>query len=190
MYVGKPLFLEGDLFAYFQHRLANLREAASARVDSANPEASEDELIGQVVRDVAVPALIVDFDHVEKEVIPARVRVTNYRHEAEIDGVRAIRRFPYSGDGRLLSLRPSSWKSVLPYGDVSRNMITIGVEGANDRNWLKDELDKIEALLREHVEFTNRDIEQHNASLAPKISNHVKARRAYLASIAQMKDGI
>ncbi|MDH8500691.1 hypothetical protein QIG88_28090, partial [Klebsiella pneumoniae] len=77
---------------------------------------------------------------VEKNVVSAKVTVKDFNREIIIDGARATRTYPFTGNSDLFSLKPSTYYSVLPYGDVTQNRVTIGLEGRPDAEMLKREL--------------------------------------------------
>ena len=189
-YVGNALFCRRHLSDWFQHNTASLRDATNKHVDSESPDISDEALVQRILEEASFAPLSINFDGVQKKVSPARVSMRDFDREIEIDGVRAIRTYPFQGEKDLFETQPSTWTTVQPYGAVSAGTLTIGIEGPNDPEHLKRELDGMEKSLRDHVGWINKDIEQYNATLAPKIVNHVNTRRAYLASIAQLKDGI
>lgn len=188
MHIGEPLFIGGELSSYFAQNIAGLKPFIDEFIAQSPGEKDEEKLIAEIAVQAAIEPLSIDFDSVTKDVQSARVSVRDFGRDIEIDGVRATRTFPFSGDGGLFQLRPNRWSSVLPYGIVSRHRITIGLEDRNDPATLKSYLDGQQNMLHEYVSWQHENIEEHNRSLPLKIEALVEARLKHLRGVEHLKD--
>ena len=177
MYVGEALFCRGHLSAYLDQERNALRDAVNKHVDLSDPDVDAGTLCKEIVAEVRIAPLRLHFDQVQKHIVPARVTIYDFGREIEIDGVRATRVYPFEGEQGLFQARPGIWTSVVPYGIISHSSVTIGVEGRNDRDMLKRELDQQEKLLQDYVGWICADIQAHNDTVAPRVAQFITARR-------------
>ncbi|MCZ0963493.1 hypothetical protein [Paracoccus benzoatiresistens] len=151
------------------------------------------EIVQAMLPGAYVTPLAVAFDQVQKDVTEARVNVTDSfsRRQVQIDGVRATRRFPFTGQVELFDMQPSQWSSAHPRGEVRSGYVTIGIEGrADDRDSLKRELDRQETCLKNYVEWSTAQIDEHNTKLKGLLTEAVARRRNHLSSLDDLADGI
>jgi hypothetical protein len=188
MYVGEALFIRGDLDAALRHQISTLKSFVDGRYDGLRGQFDDDSIIATLAKEAAIAPLEVDFDNPLKDVQAARVRVHDWGREIEIDGVRATRSYPFSGDAGLFDLKPNQYWSMLPRGYVSGRSIVVGIEGRNDPEMLKRELEQQEKLLRDYVASQKAQIEAHNRELTLHIAEHVARRRQHLDSVSALKD--
>jgi len=189
MYLGKALFRDRPLSSFLSQREGSLGGAVEQHMNR-NPGLSDEEIVTYVAEQMKVTPLQIDFANFTKDVQEAKVRVEDYRRDTLIDGVRASRSYPFTGDTTLFQLMPSTHSSVLPYGVVSGKTVTMGIEGRKDLDMLKRELENLEKTLRSYVDFQRGEIEQFNARLTATVDNLVKQRRKHQAEIAGLRDAL
>ncbi|WP_378946648.1 hypothetical protein [Mesorhizobium sp. ANAO-SY3R2] len=149
------------------------------------------EIVQLLLPGACVEPLEIDFDRAEKNVREVRVTVNDAFHgQVQIDGVRATRSFPFRGDRMLFTLRPNQWSSAIPYAEVGQASITIGIEGRNNAETIKQELDRQQKILGEYTEWSTTLINQHNARLEGLLAAAVARRREHLASLEDLKSRI
>ncbi|PPC99397.1 MAG: hypothetical protein CTY31_10640 [Hyphomicrobium sp.] len=190
MVIGEALFVKGSLSSYFDQQVAALRPFVEKFLGSHAGESDETKIVQAILAEARVEPLKVDFSAASKDVQSAKVRIRDFGRDIEIDGVRATRTYPFTGDAGLFRLQPNTWTSVVPYGLVTGNRITIGIEDRNDPPSLKGHLDSQEELLRKYIDWQSANIEEHNRSLKPKIESLVAARLKHLDGVAKLKDMI
>jgi prepilin-type processing-associated H-X9-DG protein len=188
MLLGNALFVDGHLSDYLHAQNAALAPYVENIMASQGNDASESELVSTVLEQAAVVPLSVAFDKVTKDVQPAKIRMNDYGRDIEIDGVSATRTYPFTGESEFFRLRPNTFTSVIPYGVISRGSITIGVQGANEPDRLKTEMQRQEGLLRQYVDWQCGQVEEHNRALRPQVERLVGARRKHLEGVAKLKD--
>lgn len=188
MIVGEVLFRDRDLDSYLRAQVAAVDNHVRQHVGKADLEASDAEIAGRLLPAARVEPLIVDFDHPTKDAREARVQVHDtFDGPVTINGVRATRSFNFTGDAELFQLRPSPWSNS-PHGEVRGGRITIGIEGRNDPETLKREIDRQEQLLREYVGHSKAQIDRHNAELERLLIGAIARRRKTLTDIDALKD--
>lgn len=187
MIVGEPLFVKGSLSSYLQRESEGLRPFVE-RIMRDNEGLEEEALVDLIVTNGSVAPLSIDFASPAKEVKPIKLTLEDYGRRVQIEGVRATKTYPYTGEQILFQLRPNRFTSVIPYGIVSRGTVTIGVEARNDADAIKSQIEQQEKMITEYAEWQKGDIENHNAGLRAKAVAEVRARRKHLEGLDRLKD--
>lgn len=191
MIIGDALFRNNDLDGYLRAQVGAIEEHVRGTVSKADLGMTDAEIAQQHLPGARVEPLQVDFENPQKDVSEARVRVRHvFDGEVTIDGVRATRSFAFTGDQGLFLLRTNPYSSVLPYGLVRGGRIVIGMEGRNDAETLKREIDRQEKILREYVGYSRAQVDAHNAKLEALLIEAIARRRQTLGSIDALKDRI
>ncbi|MER8512929.1 hypothetical protein NKH47_08245 [Mesorhizobium sp. M1060] len=191
MIIGSALFLKNDLDNYLRAQVGAVGEHVRKTVSKADLSKTDAEIAQQHLPAARVEPLQVDFENPQKDVSEARVRVNDvFDGAVTIDGVRATRSFAFTGDQDLFSLRTNPYSSVLPHGLVRDGRIVIGMEGRNDAETLKREIDRQEQILREYVGNSKAQVDAHNARLEALLTAAIAHRRQTLVGIDALKDRI
>ena len=191
MIIGDVLFLKPDLDSYLRAQVGAVDEHVRSHVGKADLGKSDADLAAQLLPAALVDPLVVDFDHPQKDVSEVRVRVRDpFMGDVEIDGVRAVRSFGFTGDPGLFQLRTNPFSTVFPYGVVGGGRVTIGIEGRNEPEALKQEIDRQEKLLRDYVGRSLAQVDKHNRSLGALLGEAVSRRRKTLAGLDDLRNKI
>lgn len=191
MLVGGPLFLNADLDSYLRAQVAAIDEHVRTHVSTLHLEKTDIEIAEGLLPGACVAPLIVDFDHPQKDVREARTQINDAFHgRISIDGVRATRTFAFTGDSHLFHARTNPWSTTVPHGEIRGGSITIGVEGRNDPDTLRGELDRQEHLLRDCIENSRKQIERHNNDLKSLLTDAIARRRKTLEDIESLRNKI
>ena len=94
---------------------------------------------------------------------------------------------PFSGDHQLWKMKPSSWKSVFPRGQITagtrvealgnlRLVYTVPVDNLNEEN-LKNEIQRDLELIRFYVGRSTSQVEAYNAQLRQAIESAINSRK-------------
>jgi hypothetical protein len=189
--IGEALFRTNDLDSYLRAQVGAVDNHVRDHVTKADLAKTDAEIAQALLPGARVEKLQVDFEHPQKDVREARVQVHDvFDGRVTIDGVRATRSFAFTGDPGLFQLRTNPWSTSLPHGEVRGGRITIGMEGRNDAETLKREIDREEKTLREYVERSGAQIDAHNAQLEGLLTAAIARRRQTLAGIDALKDQI
>lgn len=189
MIIGEALFRDDGLDRYLRAQVGAIDDYVRQHVNKADLEDTDAEIARRLLPAARVEPLVVDFDHPEKDTREARVQVHDvFDGPVTINGVRATRSFAFTGDAGLFLLRTNPWSTGLPHGEIGRGRITIGIEGRNDPETLKREIDRQEQLLREYVGHSKAQIDRHNAELERLLIETIARRRKTLTDIDALKD--
>ncbi|MHB0951209.1 MAG: hypothetical protein ACYC10_04705 [Allorhizobium sp.] len=188
MSTGDALFRGSDLSDFLGRRELSIQPIVTAQVNASNSLVPDDELAALLAQQLVVQPLVVDFEAVEKSVREARVLVNDFGRRIEIDGIRATRTFPFTGDGQFFYMKPSSYSSMLPYGTIEGNKISIAASGHPDNaERMKQELDREQELLQQYLDSQAKQIGAYNLGLKAKLEYAIAARRKSLGSIDAAK---
>ena len=190
--IGKPLFREGDLSNYLRAQEGAIESHVRTTVTKSDLSKSDAEIIAGMMPGARVNPIAISFDAVQKSVAEARIAVNDhFSGRVQIDGVRATRTFPFSGDAKLFDLRPNQWTTVLPYAEVRSGQVVIGFEGrADDPESLRQELDRQEKYLSDYVEWSTKQVGEHNVRLEAMLGEAVARRRQHLSSLDDLASRI
>jgi hypothetical protein len=189
------LFADGDLGAALR---ANL-DRVSPAVDKipkdqflATPEA---DLIDHIFGELGGEPLAIFEDRMESSERETRVDVSGdpsrfFREDhsgpAYVPGHEITIEIPFTGEELLWKLRPSSWKSVVPHGDITpcRGDLpgTLLLRFSSpidslDEESLGKQIEQELQLIRFYVETSASEVEGHNVQLRAAIERSISARK-------------
>ncbi|TCM51043.1 hypothetical protein C8J36_11050 [Rhizobium sp. PP-F2F-G48] len=191
MIIGKPLFRNNDLDGYLRAQVGAIDDHVRRNIGKDDLTKIDAEIVKSMMTEARVEPLQVEFDNPNKEAREARVQVSDtFSGRVTIDGVRATRSFAFTGDAGLFNLRTNPYSSVLPYGEVQAGRVTIGMEGRNDPETLKREIDRQEEILRQYVGYSKAQVDAHNNTLEGLLTASIGRRRAHLANINDLASKI
>jgi hypothetical protein len=111
---GDAFFRSGGLSEYLAKHELGIQSIVAARLHDDNATVPVEELAISFAQALIVKPLEVDFDAVEKSVKEQKIAVNDFGRRIEIDGILATRTFPFTGEGELFYMQPSSYSSSLP----------------------------------------------------------------------------
>jgi hypothetical protein len=188
--IGEILFFRGNLDDYLRGEVETIDEYVRQHASRGDLDRSDAAIAAGLLPRALVAPLVVDFDNPQKRVSEVRVTVRDFGEDVEINGVRAERSFAFTGDAGLFELRTNPFTTVFPHGIVSGGRVTIGMEGRNDADMLKAEIDRTERLLREYVGRSRVQVDTHNRALEGLLAEAVARRRTTLAGLDDLKNRI
>jgi hypothetical protein len=146
-----------------------------------------DELTAKIKEefDINVPTLLKDkiYTKQPKDIkISVGKRTVYGGSSSQVDGTEYVFVIPFSGDPYYLNITPSSFLSVLPYGNTNNNEIIISYEVPNnsDPSGLRAEFDRNLETLEKYLEFLDSDFKLFNSKLENTIKTLVERRKAKL----------
>lgn len=187
MTIGKAMFWDRELSDYLRHSLSRIPAFVENRYQGPREDVTDEQFAKGIAAELKVVPLDVDFDNPVKDVKSARIRVRDFGREIETDGVRATISFPFSGIGDLFWLKPNSYSTVLPHGEVSGGRVTVGFHGPNVPETVKAEVERQISLLRQYLDNQRHQIEAHNQSLWQQVLPYIQQRKLALEGLDQLK---
>jgi len=140
---------------------------------------SDTEVVSALVQQIRLNPISLHYEDAEKKAEPTTVTGRNqFGDTVEVPGLLVTKKFKFSGDRRLWSLRVANWSGPVPQGLVENGTITIGMEvlhnkGEDAVNYIKSTVDQIE----QHLEGQKKIIVPFNIDLLKGLLPFVQARR-------------
>lgn len=183
------LFFEGDLTEYLRAKRQEMEEEIRYLDKNVILNVNRDEFLKQIVSKYGITNFELAFDKItttskEKE-IPAKHHPNTYRVDEGKTYKRTVFQFhiPYSGDRRLLRLRPSKWKSATVSAKVRQDEIIFEIIDFDlDAEEIKQKLDRKVETIRSFYEYAKSDIEQYNGILKDKAQKVFQRQREEIKS--------
>ena len=177
--------------AHIEKMRAYVGDLSAERMNAA----SDDEIVAYVVSEYRIEPLQVDTDRAEAEHAETQVDVRHDFARAVFDqsqpclvkGNQITLFVPFTGDPQLPLLTPSTRNFNPPRGTVRKTGENSGVihmslalptdvDETQFNRWIEEQLNG----LKQHAEWSHRDIELYNNRLEPQVRAAVSARRAQL----------
>jgi hypothetical protein len=190
------LFYEGDLDATLRNHFSKIPDRVEAVPEADLFSEEEASLIELVRNDFVIVPLTIDETNLSMTREETKVDVSGDRSRYfsmgdgphYIAGIRVRISVPFTGDPILWKLKPSTWTSVLPYGDViSRHGqrdgtldVTIEYPADMGPEEAKKRFDENMKTMRFYIENQRKQVEGENAKLNDTIRAAITSRRAKL----------
>jgi len=100
---------------------------------------------------------------------------------------------PFSCEGYLFSIKPSSFTSVIPKAKISANELIFEFKFISEVDKPEDFLKKINSeidLTKRYASWLNTDINSYNSSIESVIDNNLKSRRNKLSKDLEFLNGL
>jgi hypothetical protein len=171
------LFAQGDLSAALRAQEEKLAEAARAIPASHARARSAEELAAELVEQVRVDPLEVDWEGMtasyrDQEVDVSRDPMRFIQDRSRpfmMPGTEITYHIPFRGEADLLKLRPSRFTLNPPMAEVRGGEVLISRRAAAPiPESLKNELDRTVTSIRGYVESINADVAGFNGDLPAK----------------------
>lgn len=164
-------YTKGDLYSTIEGHKQNIKNYIQSEKPDYILNVNENDYIEYLYNKFIINQLVLHEE--EMAVVEQKekdVEISNnwdrYSKPYTIKGSSITIGIPYEGDSDLFHLSPSAFSSVRPCGIVSKGDLLFTYEGANLTDAeLKNDLNKDISLVKEYIEWTNRDIEPFNKNL-------------------------
>lgn len=199
---SNALFYEGDLAATLTAHENDALSKISQFPEYKIRERDQSELVQELLDEHIVQPILLRVDEVKKSVVEVDVDVSrdsnrNIRDRSRPFSVKGFEYscgYPYTGDSLLWRLKPSSWSSVLPYGEVvsdagGRNgVLTLKAVMAGEAKpeELTAAIERELKIVQQYVGWQLGQIEQFNTALEGKIRGAIERRASQVRSVADL----
>lgn len=185
--------------------LARLREDCKAQVLAASEatllSADPDAWAQQLAAQFAVEPLFVHADRAQAEdcgEIQVDVRddgatryISDPSRPALVPGRKVVVHIPFSGDEKLLRVRPSRFSMNTPRAAIAEDEVSLTFEYPHDRRpAIKAATDGLVADIERHADWQRADIERHNGELAQFARAVIEHRRQRVLADHAHLDGL
>jgi hypothetical protein len=181
--IGDILFMRvdhaavSDVIRHVEGQLAaQVNEYDQRRFDTE----ADEQVVENLARNLRVEPLHVDFEQGEKKVEEVQVTIRDhFSGQAQVPGYRVTKTFAFTGDDDLWTIGTGQWSSMMPYGEVHRGSITIGMEvRTNDTDTAVKHITSTIEDIKGYLERQRGQLETFNSSLPDKLLPLVQARRS------------
>ena len=106
----------------------------------------------------------------------------SYGSGTVLDGTKYTLVIPFKGDSSLFEIFPTSYLSILPFGEIISNEIHIVFEipVGKDVSRIKADFDSNLITIKKYLDFLSEDANQFNNKLEPAIKITLEKRKAKL----------
>jgi hypothetical protein len=188
------LFRDGDLAATLDSQLRSVKELVERVPRDQLLATSVDTLVEHIQAQLAVDPLQIHEDQLQMEDGETKIDVTGrFDYGAWGDGpvMTAGHRLrfylPFSGDPQLWQLRPSSYTSMPPHGDVDHSRRILIIELTNTSNtpseWYQNEFKRVIDAIRQYVGWQHSMVTRYNDAIAPAAREAVERRKAEIEKL-------
>ena len=187
------LFSEGDLYTGLRAHLDKAKE----KVDSLPKEQfmgnSEEDLIEHFYSSIVLQPITLHEDAMVMDQEETKTDVSRWPDRNPfrdpgpiiVGGVKVTISIPFTGDPQFWKIKPSSWQSVFPRGNIRHPgpdgigylNIVIKQPSGEDPKRIKELLDNTLSSIRFYLGTQKNEIEQHNKKLYDSICQAIQKRR-------------
>lgn len=151
---------------------------------------TDEQLVAEIVEACCGEPLLLNLDRAESEVRTKRVVVhDHFDGDIEAPGLRVAKKVPFTGEAGLFHLRPNSWDTNPPYGEIQSGYLIVGLEVRESDS--ERALQYISGALQSVQEYIDRQrpqIEDHNAKLPLVVAPLIARRRASFQKAADIAE--
>lgn len=191
--IGNILFYKGDLDAGLRHQFTLLPAAVDKVSEQTFNAKSDDEIAELVLKDFRVEPLTLQIDQAEAKVEEGQVEIRDgFRYHlpngpVKVQGLKASKSIPFSGDPQLWKLKPNRYTLNPPYGEVRGNTLVVGITVPEAQaNEAKQHIDSTLARIPDYLDAQRAQLEEYNARLPAEIARLVQQRRGRLGTAADL----
>ena len=192
------LFGKYDIGAVLEQRSeAMLNEISSYDADSLLNTSSEDltAFFAENYR-IDVPKLDRDGTKVESSEIRIDVSQDHYRHFIDkgphfVPAMRVVHHVPFSGDGQVFFIHPTTWGFSSPRAAVGNNELQLvqEAEQLNDAEVIAS-FDAVLESIETNLDRLRSSIDPFNAGLIATARGHIESRRKHLLDIRKLTESL
>ena len=183
--IGELLFWSGqrrrDLSDVLRHNLEKEVPSKADRLTAAQFEGtSDDALAVSLYEECKAEPIELNTADASVDVKEVQLRVRDvFGDDVTVQGLRAIKTVPFSGEAQFFNLTPSTYDVNPPRGEVRGNWLTIGMEVRESESeaavrYIEESL----ASVRVCIDRQRSQIEEHNKQLPGVIAAALQRRRA------------
>ena len=196
------LFYSGDLGEALRQQLQAAVKAVGGVAEARFTHQSDDEIAAELIHRFAVRQLTLMEQHKSMRKSEIKMEISDpYRHafnpmsRVSVDGVRVVVSIPFIGDPSLWKLRPSTWRTTFPIGNVQSGgadggSLEILIEHPSDQDpaRIKEHLDRQLSDIRFYIENQKSQISSEMAQLPNCITSAVAERRQRLTKHSNLSE--
>lgn len=187
------LFYDGDLDATLRAHYGQIQDSVNSIPKGQFLVSSDEEIVEHIQNNLWVDHIELHEDSMEMDQQEVKVDVSRNpdrnpfrdRGPIYVNGIRITVSVPFTGDIKLWKLKPNSWQSVFPRGNVrSKEQSGVGsldivIERPSDEGAekIKRLLDETLKSVRFYLNSQKSQIESQNKALPEKIQQAISHRR-------------
>jgi hypothetical protein len=148
-----------------------------------------DDLVEFIVADMTVEPLVIYEERMTREQNEVNIdvagwpgRYTRGTGPCWVSGIRVVVSLPYSGDPRLWDIRPNTFGSMPPFGDIRPDVVEMKFESPLDEplERIKDRLNENLRTIHQYLDWQRVAVDEFNRTLPSVARSAIEARRTRL----------
>lgn len=174
-YMRNYLFCKGDLHSTIEAHKQNIKKDIESQESNYILNVNEDDYIDYLYNKYIINSLILHKEQIS--IVDQKEKDIDVSHEwnraifdrsqpCYVKGNSITIGIPYEGDKDLFYLRPSTFSTIFPIGVITNSDLLLTYKGVNlTSDQIKKDLDSDIKLIKEYVEWSNKDIQPFNGNL-------------------------
>lgn len=185
---GDFLFADGNLGdALLEYQMQTSRQVDSMPEDRFK-RLSDAEVAAEILSNFKVAPLAIQEDAKTMTRSETVMDVTDYGRRIRVNAIRVVVSIPFVGDAGFWKLKPSSWRSTFPTGEIRAQddfsgFLNIVIEKPADEKpeAIKQDLDEQLDDIRFYIGNQRQQIDSEIPQIAQRVGQAITARRQRLA---------
>jgi len=183
------LFQNGSISQVLDAHAGQCRQKVDAISKDRFLATPVDDLVEFIVADMTVEPLVIYEDRMTREQSEINIdvagwpgRYTRGDGPCLVAGIRVVVAVPYTGDSSLWGIRPNTFSSVPPFGDVSADVMEMKFESPLDQplERIKDQLNENLRMINQYIAWQRESVDEFNSNLPSLARSAVEARKSRL----------
>ncbi len=193
------LFSDGNLYDWLRARLRRAVEEASAILGDRVLSVPEADLLEELVERYRVDPPVLHVDHrytpgaqdvrIDVSQDPRRA-IWDKTRPYYVQGTRYEVRIPFEGDAELFRLRPSTWRTVFPFGRVEGQELVVWYEAPADSldpQCFEQEINGNVGLIQEYLQWIMDECIGFNRQLEQQLEGAIRRRKEKVLQDRQLE---
>lgn len=183
------LFQDGSISHVLDAHAGKCREKVDAISRDKFLATPVDDLVEFIVADMTVEPLAIYEDRKTREQTEINIdvagwpgRYTRGDGPCLVPGIRVVVAVPYSGDSSLWNIRPNTFSTMPPFGDVGSQVVEMKFESPLDQplERIKDRLNDNLRIINQYLAWQRTSVDEFNHNLPSVARAAVEARKTRL----------
>ena len=180
------LFQNGSISQVLDAQAGQCRQKVDAISKDSFLATPVDDLVEFIVADMTVEPLAIYEDRMTREQSEINIdvagwpgRYTRGDGPCLVPGIRVVVALPYSGDSSLWNIRPNTFTTMPPFGDVDSDVVEMKFESPLDQplERIKDRLSENLRSINQYLAWQRATVDEFNRNLPSLARSAVEARK-------------
>ncbi len=192
------LFSGSDIFAIVEHRKHQIRDAISGLDNNRVLSSSMEDLCGYFESEYRLDTPELRENEIVADQNEAQVEVHDTFGYGNFDGRPLILTgtavelaVPFTGDAGLFRVKPSTWTSAPPRGEIKGGLLVLHIQGVElNAEQVKTELTRQLDAVRQHLNWLRSSTDAFNSAIRQIARDQLEQRRKKLLADQSLVSGL